>query len=133
MEWLRISIRTYKTIGVETVLSTDKYRKLVLMAKSHGFEIRLLYVTLRTVGLNIARVKARVKKGGHKVPIKKIKSRRIRSFEQLPWFLDHADSALIYDNSFTKPKMVGEKKNGVYFLDPSASVEIRTAINKLRT
>lgn len=54
MEWLRISIRTYKTIGVETVLSTDKYRKLVLMAKSHGFEIRLLYVTLRTVGLNIA-------------------------------------------------------------------------------
>jgi predicted ABC-type ATPase len=38
--WLRISIRTYKTVGVETVLSTNKYRRLVRSAKAHGFEIR---------------------------------------------------------------------------------------------
>ncbi|HEX4028577.1 MAG TPA: AAA family ATPase [Rhizomicrobium sp.] len=93
-KWLNISIRTYKTIGVETVLSTSKYRSLVEHAKAHGFEIRLLYVTLRTAGLNIKRVKSRVRKGGHGVPIKKILERRERSFRQLPWFLDQADFAL---------------------------------------
>ena len=62
-KWLRISIRTYKTVGVETVLSTPKYRRLVKLAKAHGFEIRLLYVTLKTAKMNIQRVKNRVKKG----------------------------------------------------------------------
>ena len=54
--WLRISVRTYKTVGVETVLSTTKYRRLVHLAKAHGFEIRLLYVTLKTAKMNIKRV-----------------------------------------------------------------------------
>jgi len=41
-QWLTASIRAYQTIGVETVLSTDKYRKLVGEAKSLGFELRLV-------------------------------------------------------------------------------------------
>lgn len=40
--WLHASVRAYKTIGVETVLSTPKYRPLVRQAKKLGFEIRLL-------------------------------------------------------------------------------------------
>ena len=31
--WLEVSIRAHQTVGVETVLSTDKYRRLVLAAK----------------------------------------------------------------------------------------------------
>lgn len=38
--WLRASIRAHQTVGVETVLSTPKYRSLVRMAKSYGFEKR---------------------------------------------------------------------------------------------
>jgi predicted ABC-type ATPase len=126
-KWLKISVRTYKTIGVETVLSTSKYRRLVRLAKQHGFEIRLLYVTLRTADLNIERVKNRVKDGGHSVPIKKIVARRERSFKQLPWFLDQADFALIYDNSDREPKLVGKKEKGVIVLDPLAPDHIKTA------
>ncbi len=37
-DWLETSIAAYQTIGVETVLSTEKYRALVLAAKAHGFE-----------------------------------------------------------------------------------------------
>lgn len=132
-KWLRISVRTYKTVGVETVLSTTKYRTLVRLAKSHGFEIRFLYVTLKTASMNIERVRNRVKEGGHNVPTQKIVERRKRSFKQLPWFLDQADFALIYDNSAKEPKLVGKKEDGVIVLDPSAPSEIKTAVLSLKS
>jgi len=131
--WLRISIRTYKTVGVETVLSTAKYRRLVHLAKAHGFEIRLLYVTLKTAQMNIERVRNRVREGGHSVPIKKIVERRERSFKQLPWFLDQADFALIYDNSGKEPALVGKKENGVIVVDPLAPSEILRAVLSLKS
>jgi len=131
--WLRISIRTYKTVGVETVLSTPKYRRLVRLAKAHDFEIRLLYVTLKTATMNIERVRNRVKEGGHDVPVKKIVERRERSFKQLPWFLDQADFALIYDNSGKEPTLVGKKENGVIVLDPLAPSEIKRAVLSLKS
>jgi predicted ABC-type ATPase len=37
--WLKASIQAHQTIGVETVLSTAKYRKLVRLAKTRRFEI----------------------------------------------------------------------------------------------
>ncbi len=132
-KWLRISVRTYKTVGVETVLSTPKYRRLVRLAKSHGFEIRLLYVALQTERMNIERVRNRVKEGGHNVPTQKIIERRKRSFKQLPWFLDQADFALIYDNSAKEPKLVGKKERGVIVLDPTAPNEIKTAVLSLKS
>lgn len=47
--WLDASIAAHQTVGVETVLSTDKYWALVIRAKSLGFQIRLLYVKLQTL------------------------------------------------------------------------------------
>lgn len=82
--WLEASIRAYQTVGVETVLSTDKYRRLVLAAKALGFEIRLTYVILDSPERNIERVKLRVAKGGHAVPEDKIVERYRRSLDQLP-------------------------------------------------
>lgn len=61
--WAEASIEVHKTIGVETVLSTDKYRRLVAKAKERGFEIWLIYVLLDSVELNVERVKLRVRKG----------------------------------------------------------------------
>ena len=76
--WLDASIAVHKTVGVETVLSTGKYRRLVLEAKQRGFLIWLLYV-LDSPERNIERVKIRVAHGGHDVPEDKIRSRYHRS------------------------------------------------------
>lgn len=111
--WLDASIEAHQSVGVETVLSTDKYRRLVDKAKQLGFEVRLIYVTLDTVERNIERVALRVKKGGHDVPQDKIVKRYANSLEQMPWFLAHADHALILDNSGADPKVIAEKKDGV--------------------
>ncbi len=66
--WIEASIRAYQTVGVETVLSTDKYRRLVRAARDRQFQVRLIYVLLDSVERNIERVKLRVAKGGHDVP-----------------------------------------------------------------
>jgi predicted ABC-type ATPase len=108
--WLYASVDTHQTIGVETVLSTDKYRKLVSHARSRGFSINLIYVFLDAVELNIKRVRTRVQKGGHDVPEDKIRSRRLRSFEQFGWFFTHADRVDVYDNSDATPRRVLAKR-----------------------
>jgi predicted ABC-type ATPase len=129
--WLEASIAAHQTVGVETVLSTDKYRKLVLAAKARRFEIRLIYVILESAGLNIERVKIRVAEGGHHVAKQKIIARRERSLEQLPWFLEHADGAWLFDNSGSKPRLIGTKINGEIALDSAALPEIRKAMDQI--
>ncbi len=111
--WLYSSIEVHQTVGVETVLSTDKYKRLVAFAKAKGFEFWLIYVALDSVERNIKRVEIRVKKGGHHVPPDKIRDRYTRSLANLKWFLGAADRAWVYDNSGADPKQVASKENGV--------------------
>lgn len=129
--WLEASVDAYQTVGVETVLSTGKYRKLVERAKARGFEFRLLYVLLESADLNVERVRLRVEKGGHAVAEDKIRGRRERSFAQLPWFLDRADFGLIYDNSGADLKLVARKAHGLVSLDQEAPEEIWHAVEQI--
>jgi predicted ABC-type ATPase len=57
--WLEASIDVHKSIGVETVLSTPKYRRLVSHAKAKGFLVWLIYVVLDSPERNVERVKLR--------------------------------------------------------------------------
>ncbi len=128
--WLQASINAHQTVGVETVLSTPKYRKLVVAARKKNFEIVLIYVLLNSPALNVARVQLRVRKGGHSVPVEKIIQRRARSLKQLPWFLENADVAWLYDNSVARPRLIGTKNAGLIELDPDALPEIRDAAER---
>jgi predicted ABC-type ATPase len=130
--WLDASIAAHQTVGAETVLSTDKYRALVIRAKSLGFEIRLLYVTLQTADMNVERVRLRVAHGGHHVDEVKIRARRERSFRQLPWFFKEADLALVYDNSGATPKLVARKEADVIKVERTAPKAIIDAIESLK-
>lgn len=131
--WLETSIRAHQTVGVETVLSTDKYRRLVLEAKALRFEIRLTYVILDSPDRNVERVRMRVAKGGHDVPRDRIIARYGRSLDQLPWFLEQADQATIFDNSEASPQLVGRKRSGIITLDPDALPQIVQAVGKIAT
>ena len=125
--WLYASIEVHQTVGVEPVLSTPKYRPLVLAAKERNFTIRLIYVLLNSGQLNIERVRLRVAKGGHDVPSDRILDRRERSLAQLPWFLAHADDAWLFDNSDAKPQLIGTKSKGKIKLTSTALPEIQKA------
>jgi predicted ABC-type ATPase len=118
--WLESSIQVHKTIGVETVLSTGKYRRLVDSAKALGFGVWLIYVVLDSPERSIERIKLRVAKGGHHVADDDVRRRYGRSLEQLKWFLDQADQAWIYDNSGAEPKQIAQKTEGVISIDEGA-------------
>lgn len=131
--WLHASIAVHKSIGVETVLSTDKYRQLVVRAAELGFSIWLVFVVLDSPARNVERVRLRVRKGGHAVAEDKIRSRYVRSLEQFPWFLDRADRAWVYDNSGAEPKLIGVKAKGVVTLDESALPIVAEAVRSIET
>jgi len=103
------------------------------MARGLGFQLRLIYVVLDRPERNIERVRLRVKKGGHAVPEDKILGRYTRSLEQMPWFLDQADEAGLYDNSGATPQLVGKKIGGVITLDPSVPTDLKAAIRTIET
>jgi len=131
--WLETSIKAHQTVGVETVLSTDKYRRLVLLAKRLGFEVRLIYVLLDSPQRNIERVRLRIKKGGHAVPEDKILERHAKSLAQMPWFLEQADQADIFDNSGATPRLIGEKRAGVVTVDKSALPALVAAVRTIQS
>ena len=123
--WLEASISAHQTVGVETVLSTDKYRRLVEAAKAREF-------TFQSADLNIQRVRLRVGKGGHDVPEESIRKRWTRSLAQLPWFLDQADQAALFDNSGAVPQLVGRKETGEVVIDPDAPAALKEALGLSR-
>lgn len=102
-------MHAHQTVGVETVLSTDKYRRLVGEAKAHGFAVRVIFVFLSDPDLNVERVRIRVEKGGHDVPEDRIRSRWTRSFRQFAWFLGEADRVDVFENSGATPTHVMSK------------------------
>lgn len=74
---------------------------------------------VRTVELQLDRIRLRVAKGGHAVPEERVRARRLRSFDQLSWFLEAADAAWIFDNSASEPELVGRKISGQVELSAS--------------
>ena len=65
-------IEARESFVVETVLSTEKYKAPLLRAKTLGYSVGLIFVTLASPDLNVARVAFRVATGGHDVPTEKI-------------------------------------------------------------
>lgn len=114
------------------IINPDALAKRVLAAKERRFTVRLIYVVLNSPELNIERVRLRVAKGGHNVPMDKIIERRGRSLAQLPWFLAQADDAWLFDNSGEKPQSIGMKSKGEIKLEANALPEIVEAASLAR-
>ena len=129
--WLEATINVRRSLGVETVLSTDKYRRLVTLARQRGYAISLFYVVLKSPALNVQRVQARVREGGHDVPKEKIVERYWRSLEQMPWFLGQADTAWIYDNSGAELVLLAHKSEGTYRLHSETIPAVAKAVRSL--
>ncbi len=98
-ERLAAAIEAGRSVLVETVLSSDKYRPLLERARARGFRIALVYVALQHHLLSAKRVKLRVAAGGHDVPADHLAPRWKRSLENLVWFGARADAVYVLDNS----------------------------------
>ncbi len=77
------SLRRRETFALESTLSGKTYIRLFRRARELGYEIELHYLWLSSPDQAVARVRLRVKQGGHHVPATDIRRRFKRSLEHL--------------------------------------------------
>jgi len=83
----------------ETTLGGNTIPALLKKALESEIEVRVWYVGLATPKLHIARVKARVARGGHDIPETTIRERFHRSRLNLVRLLPRLTELRVYDNS----------------------------------
>jgi predicted ABC-type ATPase len=83
----------------ETTLGGRTIPALLEKAMEAGIEVRIWYVGLTNVELHIARVQARVKRGGHDIPEERIRERYARSLLNLIQLMPKLTELRVYDNS----------------------------------
>lgn len=109
---IRESIREKQTFALESTLSGKTYVRTLRDAKSRGFQIYLHYLWLATPAIAIARVRERVKKGGHNVPVADIKRRFGRSLQHLTSaYAPLADRWAVWNNESSPPRLVAESRS----------------------
>jgi predicted ABC-type ATPase len=100
------------SFGVETTLAGKGYLKLMKDLKNSGWSVHLIYIGIESPAINIQRVEARVKQGGHNVPIVDISRRYYRSLDNLTLAVIIADSVTIYDNSERQFQLIATIESG---------------------
>lgn len=98
-EMLEKAIKNRQTYAFETTLGGNTMTRLLIGASQSDMKVKVWYVGLKSVELNLARVKARVEQGGHDIPEADIRKRWDSSRRNLIKLLPHLDSLLLYDNS----------------------------------
>lgn len=83
----------------ETTLGGHTISARLQQALEVGIEVRIWFVGLRSPELHMARVRARVARGGHDVPEAKIRERYVRSRLNLIELMPRLTELRVFDNS----------------------------------
>ncbi|MBY9080742.1 zeta toxin family protein [Paenibacillus sp. HN-1] len=130
----RECIQHRRDFSVETTLAGGNVLRLIQDARADGFEVTMFYVGLGDYRLNIERVAARVRNGGHDIPTEDIIRRHTTSFQNLLTHLEMIDHLVVIDNSEASGEIVMQADYGIsaYLLDPAPSWvhEINDALSK---
>jgi predicted ABC-type ATPase len=105
----RASLQRRETFAFESTLSGRTYVGLLREAKSLGYRILLHYLWLPNARMAVARVRQRVKMGGHHVPAGDVRRRYARSLIHLAAdYAPLADRWAIWDNQTSPPVLLAE-------------------------
>jgi len=98
--------------AIETTLTGRSELELMRSAAKEGFKINLVYIGLRDVQHSIARVRERVGRGGHDVPLADLLRRFDRSLRHLPKAMALATRVILIDNSGRRPQFILSREHG---------------------
>jgi predicted ABC-type ATPase len=96
---LRMAIDRGTDFAFETTLGGSSIVAELHRALELGREVHVFYVGLSSVELHVARVRARVARGGHDIPVSKIRERYSRSLANLVTLIGKASTVQLFDNS----------------------------------
>jgi predicted ABC-type ATPase len=106
---LRRAIDERKDFIFESTLGAKTIPGMLAEAAEAGAEVHVWYVGLESVEIHLARVRARVKAGGHDIPEADIRRRYDGSRENLVWLMPKLASLRIYDNSIEADPRAGRR------------------------
>jgi predicted ABC-type ATPase len=96
----------------ETTLSGKSYVNLFSGLRSKGFALHLFFLWIPSPELAIARIKDRVREGGHHVPSEDVRrrfTRGIHNFFRL--YEPMLNSWMLFDNSKARPVLIAKRQN----------------------
>lgn len=93
------NLKAGNDFSFETVMSHIDKLRFIKRANRIGYHCYLYFICTDDVRVNIKRIKARVKEGGHSVPISKVKSRYKRTLKLLYNALKVCYKSYLFDNS----------------------------------
>ena len=96
---LQRAINNNEDFSFETTLGGNTIAREVHRAIEAGLKIYIWYVGLASPELHIARVRARVSRGGHEIPEAKIRERYPKGLANLVSFIGAAAEVHVFDNS----------------------------------
>ena len=99
MRLLERAVERGLAYAFETTLGASTIPRMLSEAASKGGDVRVWYVGLDTVERHIARVRARVKRGGHDIPEADIRRRFDASRANLIELVPALAALRVYDNS----------------------------------
>ncbi len=106
-------VGTRQSFGFESTLSGRTYARMLRAAGSSGYRMHLCYLALLAIQYSIRRVRERVRKGGHDVPLADLRRRFLPSLENFfRLYLPLADSATLHDAGLYPPRLVASWREG---------------------
>jgi len=105
-------VRAGGSFAFETTLSGLNYARHIPRWRRAGYHVKLVFLSLPSVELALARVRARVAQGGHAVPEAVVRRRfdaGLRNFRDI--YSRLVDSWALYDNSGRTPRLIDTGDN----------------------
>lgn len=99
-EQLESAIAKHQSFAFETTLGGRTISRLLHRAADRGVAVKIWYVALDSAERHVARVKARVKRGGHDIAPQRVRERYDESRANLARLLPKVAALKVYDNSF---------------------------------
>lgn len=119
---LKVLAKTRRDFAFETTLAGRGHARLLREARAAGYRAHLIFLSLPSASLAVARVQERVRRGGHHVPEAVVRRRYAAGLRNLFTVYQTAvDSWQVYDNStFEAPRLIASGSIGQppVLLDP---------------
>ena len=112
LEEIKRRVRDGRSFAFETTLSGRYYARMIPRWRRAGYHVKLIFLSLPTTNLALARVAARVAQGGHDVPESAVRRRfgsGLRNFHDVYRAL--VNSWALYDNSGIEPRLIASGDN----------------------
>lgn len=113
LEEIATRVAAGRGFAFETTLSGRTYaRQIPAWRRQQGYHVKLIFLSLPSAEMAVARVSARVAQGGHAIPETVIRRRFDAGLHNFHHLYKHLVSAwVLYDNSGTLPTLVEGEDN----------------------